>query len=125
MPDPPATVHSYLGINAWRHGGGDALVRYRKREGGAGTVIRLCPETSMMALDDRAADRQPDTHAAALCRVESIEQPVGTLGSEPHAGIPHRQSHTIADLSGGFHQQLPRAILDTQHRVRGVAEQVQ
>src|SRR5918994_2659978 len=44
-----------------------------KREGGTGSVVRLYPQTATMSLDYRAADRQPDTHAAALRRVERIE----------------------------------------------------
>ena len=30
----------------------------------------------MMSLDDRAADRQPDTHTAAFGRIEGLEQPL-------------------------------------------------
>jgi hypothetical protein len=42
-----------------------------------------------MSLDYRAADRQPDTHAAALGRVERIEQLVHALTLDPDTGIPH------------------------------------
>src|SRR4030095_12971268 len=44
-----------------------------ERNGGARPIVRLCPEATLMSLDDRAADEQPDAHATALGRVESIE----------------------------------------------------
>ena len=47
------------------------------------------------------------------------------LGVEAHARIAHGHTHTIAVLPFGSDQQLPRAIVHADHRVRGVAEQVQ
>ena len=78
-----------------------------------------------MSLDDRAADEQPDAHAAALRRVEGIEQLVHALTVEPDAGIPDDHTHTVAILPFGSDQQLPRPIVDVDHRVRGVAKQIQ
>src|ERR1700682_5957481 len=51
----------------------------RKRERRAWSVIRLCPETATLSLADRRPDRKADTHAAALGRVERIEQLVHDL----------------------------------------------
>ena len=96
-----------------------------KREGGTWSIVRLCPETTMMPLDDGAADGEPDAHAVALRRVEGIEQLVHALAVDAHAGIPHAHAHTIAVLPFGSDQQLPRPIVDANHRVRGVAEQVE
>jgi len=78
-----------------------------------------------MSFDDGAADGQPDTHAVAFRGVEGVEQLVHALGVDAHAGIPHAHTHTIAVLPFGSDQQLPRAIVHANHRVRGVAEQVQ
>ena len=78
-----------------------------------------------MSLDDRAADRQPDTHAAGLRRVEGIKELVHALMINAHARIPHGQAYTIAVLSLGSDQQLPRAIVHADHRVQGVVKQVQ
>src|ERR1700694_2756245 len=61
-----------------------------KSKRGAGSVIRLYPATATMSLDDRTADRQPDTHAAALGRVERIEQLVHDLTLDADTSIPHR-----------------------------------
>jgi hypothetical protein len=44
----------------------------RERRAG-GPAVRLCPKATVMSLDDRAADKQPDAHAAALRGVEGIE----------------------------------------------------
>ena len=90
-----------------------------------GSIVRLCPETTMMPLDDGAADGESDTHAVALRRVEGVKQLVHALAVEARASIPHGHAHTIAVLPFGSDQQLPRAIVHANHRVRGVAEQVQ
>src|SRR6266446_5567345 len=66
-----------------------------KTKRGAGSIIRLYPETATMSLDDRTADRQPDTHAVALGRVERIEQLVHAPTLDADAGIPHRHAHMI------------------------------
>src|SRR4051794_8742360 len=80
---------------------------------------------AVMSLDDGAADRKPDTHAVALCRVEGVEQLVHAAGVETHAGIPHAETHTLAVLPLSSDQQFPGAIVHISHRVRGVAEQVE
>ena len=79
----------------------------------------------MMSLDDGAADGEPDSHAVALRRVEGVEQPVHALTVDAHARVPDGHAHTIARLPFCSDQQLPRAILHVDHRVRGVAEQIQ
>jgi hypothetical protein len=79
----------------------------------------------MMSLDDGAADGESDAHAVALRRVKSVKQLVHILAVETRASVPHGHAHTIAALPFGSDQQLPRAIVDADHRVRGVAEQVQ
>src|SRR5438876_3920089 len=96
-----------------------------KRERGTWTIVRFRPETAMMSLDDGAADREPDTHAVAFRGVEGVKQLVHAPGIDAHADIPHAHTHTIAVLPFASDQQLPRAIVDTHHRVGGVAEQVQ
>src|SRR4029450_3217763 len=96
-----------------------------KRKGDAWTVIRLCPKTAVMSLDDRAADGEADTHAVAFCRVEGVEQLAHVLRIDADAGIAHAHAHTIALLVLGSDQQLPRPIVHGGHRIRGVADQVQ
>src|SRR6202163_3283259 len=67
----------------------------RKRERRTWSIIRLYPETTTMFFDDRTADRQPDTHAVALGRVERIEQLVHALTLDADTSIPHRHAHMI------------------------------
>src|SRR5215472_9500368 len=45
-----------------------------KREGGTGTVVRPCPQTSMMSLDDGPTYGEPDTHAVGFRCVEGVKQ---------------------------------------------------
>src|SRR2546430_13067094 len=88
-----------------------------KREGGTRSVIRFCPESTVMSLHDGAADGEPDTHAVALRRVEGVEQLVHALTLEAHAGIPHHHAHAIGAFPFGSDQQLPRPIVRSNHRV--------
>src|SRR3977135_1324879 len=81
-----------------------------KREGGNWDIVRLCPETTMMSLDDGAADGESDAHAVALRRVKRVKQLVHTLAVEARASVPHGHAHTIAALPFSSNQQLPRAI---------------
>jgi hypothetical protein len=78
-----------------------------------------------MTLDDRAADGQADAHAAALGRVEGLEEAVHAPRVEAHPRILHGQPRAIAFASLGPDHQLPRTVLDGAHRLRGVQEQVQ
>ena len=79
----------------------------------------------MMALDDGTADGEPDTHAVGFRCVEGVKQRVHVLRVDAHPGIPHTHAHTVAVLAFGSDQQLPRAIVHVNHRLAGVAEQVQ
>ena len=54
-----------------------------------------------MSLDNRAADRQPDAHAAAL-GVERIKKLIYSLPVESHAGVTHRQAEMVDASSLGL-----------------------
>src|SRR5713226_7337127 len=54
--------------------------RNGKRKSGARTVIRLCPETAMMALDYRTADGKSDSHAVVLGCIKRLKKSVHSLG---------------------------------------------
>ena len=96
-----------------------------KRECRAGSIIVLCPETTVMSLDNCAADGQPDTHPATLRGVKGIEDSVHVLTAEANPGIPYGQAHVAVVLAFGLDQQMPRALLNVGHCVRGIAEQIQ
>src|SRR5204863_786277 len=68
-----------------------------KRERGTRAAgVRLGPKTPLMSLDNRAADKQANTHAAALGRVESIEHRVEALRRKAHACVADGQTHPVA-----------------------------
>src|SRR5262249_25083617 len=91
-----------------------------------GSLVRLCPKTTVMSLDDRAADKQSDAHAAALRGAEGIEQRAEALQRQSHTRIAHRQANIVAlRLSLGLDQQLPRSILHVRHRFQAIAEEIQ
>src|SRR4051794_23808636 len=52
--------------------------RQGELKNGATGHVRGCPDLAAMRFDDRAADRQSHPHAAALGRVERIEQALET-----------------------------------------------
>jgi len=79
----------------------------------------------MMGFDDGATDREADSHASSLRRVEGVKESLRIVWTEAHAGILNGQAHTIAVVVFGPDQELPRTILDGAHRFRGVQEQVQ
>ena len=79
----------------------------------------------MMSLDDRAANRQPNAHTAALGCVEGIKEPFHVLVIETHTGIPHGQAHKVAVFSFCSDQQVSRSVVNTNHRLGRIAEQVQ
>ena len=60
----------------------------------------------MMSLDDGPADREPDTHAAALRCMEGIEELVHGLAVNADTAVPHHDTHAVAMLSLGSDQQL-------------------
>jgi hypothetical protein len=78
-----------------------------------------------MFLDDRAADRQPDTHTAALGSVEGFEQPLKILRIDTAPGIFHAQAKATVLFSLGSDGQLPGTVLNTNHRVGSIAEEVE
>src|SRR5919106_3826164 len=77
------------------------LKRNGKREGGAWSIIGLGPKTTLMSLDDRAADKQPDAHTTALRGVEGIEQRVPALRRGAHARIAEGQTLRLGVLPVG------------------------
>src|SRR5262245_29202706 len=97
----------------------------REREGRPGSVVPLRPEVAVMSLDDGPADGQADPHPVALGRVEGVEELVHALRIEANAGIAHGDPHTVGGLAFGSDQQVPRTVVDANHRIRRVAEQVQ
>ena len=79
----------------------------------------------MMSFDDGATDGESDPHPVMFGRVEGVKQLVHDLRVDSDAGIPHGQAQAIAVHLFCFDQQLTRAIVHVNHRVRGVAEQVE
>src|SRR4029450_12270904 len=64
-------------------------------------------------------------HPAALRRIESVEKLVHALTIEAGTSIAYRQAHAISVFPFSSDQHLPWAIVHADHRVRGVAEQVE
>src|SRR5918993_514529 len=79
----------------------------------------------MMSLDNGATDRQADAHAVSFCCIKCVEKLVRALSVDSHAGVPNAHTHAIAILPFCSDHQPPRSILHVNHRVRGVAEQIQ
>src|SRR5678815_4249430 len=78
-----------------------------------------------MSLDDRAADREANAHAAALRRVEGREQLVHALAIEANSSVSDTQPHACSAFPFRPDQQVARSLVDAGHRVRGIADQIQ
>ena len=73
-----------------------------------------------MSLDNRAADRQPDAHAAALGGVERIKKLIYGLPVESRAGVTNRQAEIVDAFSPGLDEHLPRAVVASTVKVEAV-----
>src|SRR5271170_6234694 len=79
----------------------------------------------MMTLDNGATDGESDSHTVILRGVERLEESVRSLRIEPHSRILYRQTHTIAFVSVGSDEQVPRTIVDGAHRVGCIPDEIQ
>src|SRR6185295_9191351 len=79
----------------------------------------------MMSLDDRAADRQADSHSIGLRCIESFKKFVRAFRREPDSRIAYAKMDPIALIPSGLDQQLLGATVNAHHRVRCVSYQVQ
>ena len=70
-----------------------------------------------MALDDRTAHGQSDSHSVILRRVERFKKLVHRLRVETNSLILHGQADMIAFVPFGSDHQLPGAIVYGAHRV--------
>src|SRR5712671_4447246 len=109
---------SYFGLGPSDGGAEHALplAGNRERERRSRAAIARCPQTAAMKLHNRATDRKAHSHAAALGRVECVEQPVVVTGIEPGSCVTHAHVYLSSVGAGGDHQ-LPRTICDGTHRV--------
>src|SRR5262249_36066255 len=80
------------------HLAGRSCGRFRLGEQGelkgcSRTIIGCCPETAVMSLDNRTADRQPDSHSILFRCIESLKEFVGGFRREAYSHIFHGQAH--------------------------------
>src|SRR6185437_2066608 len=78
-----------------------------------------------MTLNDGPAHRKPDPHTLLLRRMERLEKLIHVLRNEPDPHVLHAQTHVMVSIRFGPDQQLSRPVLDIDHCVRGVPEQIQ
>ena len=90
--------------------------REGKRKCGARSTVRCCPHASVMSLDNRAANMQPDSHSIGLRCIKSVEKVVGGLRSEADSNVFHAQAHPTILFSFGFDKQLSWPIVNGAHR---------
>src|SRR5215471_13502519 len=68
---------------------------YGKGKRSSWALVWLRPKPTLMTLDDGTTDGQPDSHPAALGRVERLEQPLHRLRIEPHPRILRGQPDPV------------------------------
>src|SRR5262245_24902224 len=95
----------------------------RKAEDCAAIGVGFHPDSTPMSLNDRARNRQPDSHALRLGRNKRLEQLSGNLGRNAGTGVGHADhQHVVVDRVGGEDQ---LALLGLLHGFNGVSDQVQ
>ena len=97
---------------------------YREGKHSTWAIVWFSPKPTLMTLDDRTTDRQPDSHAAAFGRVERLEQVLHRFGIKPHPRIPRGQPHPTALVPFRSYEQLSRTVFDRRHRVDCILDQI-
>src|SRR6266550_7778035 len=77
-----------------------------------------------MKLHNRSTDGEPYSHAAALGRVERVEESVGVTSIEPDPRITDAQVY-ISPVGGGGDHQISRTIFDRAHGIARIQQQVE
>jgi hypothetical protein len=77
-----------------------------------------------MTLHNRATDGEAYSHAAALGRVEGVEESVGVVSIESDARITDAQVY-ISCLDAGDDHELSRTIFDSAHGIARVQQQIE
>jgi hypothetical protein len=77
------------------------VLRNRESERASRPLIPCHPYVSVVSLDNRAADGQPDTHAVAFCTEESFEKPLCSLRLESNPCILNTEAHFVALVAFG------------------------
>ena len=88
------------------------------------TVIARGPNPAAMRLDNRPADRQAHSHAAGLCRVERLEQPVQIACRKPGAQVAHRYQHAIGSVSLCADAEMTMSA-DVRHCLDGIEDEIE
>src|SRR6516165_5629966 len=102
----------------------DLLGRNRKLKQGSTWLACRGPKPSPMSLNDRAADRQAQTHALRLGRVEGFKEAWEALRRQPRPGIPHPDAHAFRLVGFRADTQFAPAVTVAAHRLDGVDDQV-
>ncbi len=78
-----------------------------------------------MALNDRAADGQPDAHALALGRVKGIEEALDVTRLHPGSRVAYRKTDFTPPAAARDDRQMPTSVINGAHRVRRVQHQIE
>src|ERR1700678_2845143 len=99
--------------------------REDKRKCRSRPIVRCGPETSLMSLNNRAADGESDSQTGRFGSGECFEDSVRGVRRQTEARIFHTLPDLIALNPFGSDEQLSRAIVNSVHRVRSISKQVQ
>ena len=75
----------------------------------------------MMSIDNRVAERKPDSHPISFRCIESLKEFCGGFRRETYSHIFHGEAHLVSFIPFRFDKQLSRAIFDETHCVRRIA----
>src|SRR5262249_30178392 len=107
---PRATLHSRCG---------GRMSRRNEAEDSAGWQIMARPQSPVMRLDDRSADRQPKSQTARFRGVKSFEHALKSRRREARPRISHLDANAIRFVTSAD-KQFPILFADIVHCFDGV-----
>src|SRR5580658_3596965 len=78
-----------------------------------------------MALDNGTANAQPHPHSVTLGCIEGFKESLHVSRCDAHARVLHCQPHAVAFVFFGSDDQLSRTVINADHCVRSVLEQIE
>ena len=101
------------------------LSRQRKPCNSSAVIVVRQRNVAAMRLDDRRADRQPETKAVGLGRVERLEQPALLHGMDAGSAILHQYFDGSGSASRAWRPSEPLRDGRRRHRIHRVHDEVE
>src|SRR5262249_8753059 len=100
-----------------------SCARQNELEYRAPWLVRFCPQSAAMRVDNGAADRQPHPRPPGFRSVERLEDTFQNIRGDARPRIAHGHVNAFI-LMLGAHQKLPWPRFDRAHGFNSIEDQV-